>query len=347
MSRSSAACRRGSSDPAAGDDAARLQQPVRKIAPQHRADLRDFARFAEPVEPRGERLLQGRRDRLCAALRVALEQEPRHLLDEQRDAARSLAHSIDHLVGERMPACDLPDHFSHLRAVERRERNNAVVRAQAPVRAEFRPGRRHDEKRRLGAALCERPQQIERGRVGPVQVLEGEHDRLRSGACQKQGRHRRQLPASQFLRREFRRAVLRQRDVEQRREQGRIFGRVETDQPQSVLEIGEFLPVGRVGAAVAQPSPFGERVQRRVLQELRGGPLDPGVRRLGEFCAELLDQARLADAGLADDLDELAFAFERARPAAHEQGKLVLAADQRRQNPRAAAPPPPLARTMR
>ena len=46
-----------------------------------------------------------RKARICAALRVALEQEPHHLLDEQRDAARSLAHSIDHLLGERMPAC--------------------------------------------------------------------------------------------------------------------------------------------------------------------------------------------------------------------------------------------------
>ena len=51
------------------------------------------------------------------------------------------------------------------------------------VGAEFRPGRHDDEKRRLGAALRQRPQQIERGRIGPVQVLEGEHDRLRPGAA--------------------------------------------------------------------------------------------------------------------------------------------------------------------
>ena len=31
---------------------------------------------------------------------------------------------------------------------------------------EFLPGRRHDEKRRLGAAFYERPQQIERGSRG-------------------------------------------------------------------------------------------------------------------------------------------------------------------------------------
>ena len=146
---------RGSSNPAADDDTS-LQQPVGKIAPQHRADLRDFARFAEPVEPRGERLLQGRRDRLRAALRVALEQEPRHLLDEQRHAAGSLAHSIDHLVGERMPARDLADHAAHLRAVERRERNDAVVRAHGPGRAEFRPRGGDDQQRGLRAALGER-----------------------------------------------------------------------------------------------------------------------------------------------------------------------------------------------
>src|SRR5271157_2686858 len=77
-------------------------------------------------------------------------------------------------------------------------------------------------------------------------------------------------------------------------------------------------------------------MQGRVLQELRGGPFDPGVRRFDELCAEFLDQTRLSDAGLADDLDELAFAFERARPAALKLGEFVLPPDQRRQNPRAA-----------
>ncbi len=54
--------------------------------------------------------------------------------------------------------------------------------------------------------------------------------------------------------------------------------------------------------------------------------------------AKFLDQTRLADAGLADDLDELTLAFERARPAAHEQGEFVLAPDERRQGARPAAP---------
>jgi hypothetical protein len=64
---------------------------MRKLAPQHRADLRDLPRRPEPVEARGERLLQGRRDCLRAALGAALEQEARDLLDEQRHAAGALA----------------------------------------------------------------------------------------------------------------------------------------------------------------------------------------------------------------------------------------------------------------
>ena len=135
--------------------------------------------------------------------------------------------------------------------------------------------------KKLGA-LGERAQEIERGRIGPVQILEGEHDRLVSSASQNPGCHRRQLPAPQLVRREFRPAVLPQRNVDQRRDQRRILGRVEADQRQGVLEVGETPLVGRVGPAKAQSAPFGERVERRVLKELRCGSFDPGVRRLGK-----------------------------------------------------------------
>ena len=193
-------------------------------------------------------------------------------------------------------------------------------------------------KGRLRAALGEPGHEIERGRIGPMQILEGENHWLSPRARQNPGRHRRQLPTAQFLGRRLRTAILRQGNVDQRREQGCVFGHVKADQPKSVLEVGETPLVGRIGAAKAQSAPFGDGVQRRVLQELRGGPLDPGVRRPGEFCAELLDEARLADARLADDLDELTLAFERPRPAALKESKLVLPADERRQGARPAAP---------
>ena len=76
----------------------RLQQRMREAAPEHRADLRDLARGAEPVETGGERLLQRRRDRLHAALFAALEQQPRHFLDEQRHAAAAFGDARDHVL---------------------------------------------------------------------------------------------------------------------------------------------------------------------------------------------------------------------------------------------------------
>ena len=75
------------------------QEGIGEIASQHRADLRDFARFAEPVEPCGERLLKRRRDCMQAAGFAALEQKPRDLLDEQRHAARAFTYALDNLRG--------------------------------------------------------------------------------------------------------------------------------------------------------------------------------------------------------------------------------------------------------
>jgi hypothetical protein len=73
------------------DRAHGAQQRVSEITAQYGADLRDIARFAERVEPRRERLLKRRRDRLQAARLAALEQKARDLLDEQRHATRALA----------------------------------------------------------------------------------------------------------------------------------------------------------------------------------------------------------------------------------------------------------------
>ena len=140
--------------------------------------------------------------------------------------------------------------------------------AQAPWRSKLWPRGREDEQRRLRAALGESVHQIERGWVGPVEVLEGERDRLRSRPGDNPRDKRRQLPAPQFLWREIRRVLLWQRDFHQRREQGRIFGGVEADQPKRVLEVGETLARRRLGSSKALAAPFGDRVQRGILQQL-------------------------------------------------------------------------------
>ena len=105
-SRSSAACSAPSSRPAT-DWSSAYENPRPSTAP-----ICAISRAgAEPVEPRGERLLQGRRDRLRAALFAALQQEARNLLDEQRDAAGALAHPFDDVPWQRMTGREFADHL--------------------------------------------------------------------------------------------------------------------------------------------------------------------------------------------------------------------------------------------
>ena len=145
-----------------------------------------------------------------------------------------------------------------------------------------------------------------------MQILESEHDRLGPRPGENPRCQRRQLPSPQRLARKLRDAVRRQLDVHERRDERRIFRRVEPDQLQSVLKIGEA-PFGPSVRAEPLSAPFGDRVQGRILQELRRGPLDPSVRRLAEPTSKLFDQPRLADPWLADDKRELTFAASARR----------------------------------
>src|ERR1700733_4225936 len=58
-------------------------------------------------------------------------------------------------------------------------------------------------------------------------------------------------------------------------------------------------------------------------------------------CAKLFDEARLADAGFADDRHELSFAGASAFPAAVDHTKVLRTADERREEPRALPPASP------
>ena len=170
-----------------------------------------------------------------------------------------------------------------------------------------------------------------------MQILEGEHDRLGPRPGKNPRRQRRQLPSPQLLGRKLRDAVRRQRDVYERRDERRVFRRVEPDQLQSVLKIGEA-PFAVCVRAEPLTAPFGDRVQGRILQKLRRRPLDPGVRRLAEPVSKLFDQPRLADPWLADDKRELTFADPRALPAPAEHLELLSTPDEQGQRALAAAP---------
>jgi hypothetical protein len=79
-------------------------------------------------------------------------------------------------------------------------------------------------------------------------------------------------------------------------------------------------------------------MQRRILQQLRRRPLDPGVRRLAETAVKLLHQPGLAQARLANDQRKLALALTGAIPAPGEKIEF-LTPDESRQRPHSTAPP--------
>ena len=190
------------------------------------------------------------------------------------------------------------------------------------------------------ASFGEHLQEIERGRVGPVEVFEGEHERLSARARQQPGDHRGELAATQFVGRKFGRANRCGGNVEEGREQGRKLDRIELHLRQRGFEISKPALRRDVDSAKSLLAPLGQRMQRGVLQQLRRGPFDPGMGRLGEPAAKLINKSRLADSGLADDLNELPLAASRALPALDQDPEIVVAPDERRLDARAGATAP-------
>jgi transposase len=75
--------------------------------------------------------------------------------------------------------------------------------------------------------------------VGPMQIFERQHHRLNLCPGHHPVGQRRQLAAPQFLGRQSRHTVLRQRHVEERRQQRAVIRRIELDLSERTLQLGE------------------------------------------------------------------------------------------------------------
>src|SRR5262249_8683058 len=117
----------------------------------------------------------------------------------------------------------------------------------------------------------------------------------------------------------------------ERCQQRNVLRWIELDQRQGVLQVGK-LPLRRdIGTSKTQAAPLGNRMQRRVLQELRAAPFDPRVRCVAQSSMEFLDQSRLTQTRLADDHHQLAVALLRPLPATHQHRDFFLTANERRE----------------
>src|SRR5271166_6463200 len=100
-----------------------------------------------------------------------------------------------------------------------------------------------------------------------------------------------------------------------RRKQGSVFRRIELDLREDRFELGEPLLRRHFGTAEPDAAPFGNRVQRRILQELGRAQFDPRMRGLAKLGAKLFHEPGLANSWLAADQHKLAFARPDALPA--------------------------------
>jgi hypothetical protein len=115
--------------------------------------------------------------------------------------------------------------------------------------------------------------------------------------------------------------------------------RIELDLRKRVFKFREP-PLSRdVDAAEARAAPFGNRAERRVLEELQKAPLGPGVRRVVYAAVKFLEQTRLTQSRLAHDQQQLSVALPRPFPAPHQHGDFLVASDERRKMPLTRASP--------
>ena len=109
------------------------QQRVAELPPEHRRPLRHLLRRREPIEPRHQRVGEGRRDRLHAARRAGLRHRLGQLLDVERHAVGAGDERVERGGGQRR-ARERRDHLARLALGEPGELD-ASSGSSAPARA--------------------------------------------------------------------------------------------------------------------------------------------------------------------------------------------------------------------
>ena len=183
----------------------------------------------------------------------------------------------------------------------------------------------------LGDAVERLLDQLERGRVDPVQVLEQAEHRPRPRQPEELSRQRRQRPRTLLLRREIEARVTAFGVYpEQRREERRHGCHLDRCLAQDRLELVEAQSwrIARIEAGCLIEL-TDDRPERAVDVVGRALVPEPQVRPVGQGVEQPLRDARLADPGLADEQHALALAGLGLPPALEQERQFLVAPDHR------------------
>ena len=337
---------------AAGDVGVALEELVeavpgvradgRLLVLQHRGEQVDAEVHPEHGGPAQHRAVDGRErvdaggdDRLDALRQLLVVRgtaRRRHeLLQEEGVAARAAHDRVDVGGGERRlrgggDECARVVCRQRLEAHrQRRERRGALGGREALARRVPRDEREPRPPRHLRAEMAE---QVGRRAVHPVRVLEDEQGRVRQERREQRADDAVQAGAAEGGVELVGLARGEHRQVERDGEQGQPRAELRRDRVQARAEhvrVARRVAVAGHVEQAAQQVPE-DAVGGRGVVRLAGRRQDGHVRRL---LPHLRDEPRLADPGVADELDEAAEAGARRRERRPEDRELALAVDER------------------
>ena len=257
---------------------------------------------------------------------------PDALLQEERIALRPLDELLLERVERRVAAQQRIQQRLGEPGGQRLQRDLGVVALVGPVVLELRPRADHAEDPRGGQALDHPVQQGLRLRIDPVQVLQHEAEGLDLALPQEEALQELQRAPSPLGRIERVPGGVGDRRVQEREHHPDLRGQriVERAEPGADLVEHLALVVAFLDLEVVAQQRDDREVRRRPAVG-HGARLDDPPRGRQLAVDELVDEARLADPGLADDADDLPVTGAGALHRAVEHAELGLAPDEARE----------------
>jgi hypothetical protein len=314
------------------------EERERHLLPDHRGGLEEApGLLRQPVDPGEEHLLNrvghgGAHGGVDRPL-----DHPRQLLQEEGVPLGLLENDLGNPVGHRVGSAERADDAQAVLPGQRRKRDLGDVRAVHPGGPVAWPIGHDAHRRRSGRAVHQRGQALFRRGVDPVEVLDDEQAWPPARPLQHelaQGLEGPHLDRRRGKRGERLRAL---RDAEEAEEIGRRAGGLDPD----FLEPSpDLLGDGVWAVALGDAEVGSEDIQDREIGNGAGVGLaapfqvgDPPLGLAEEPLAELVEQARLPDAGLAEQTDDLAVAAQCILEPAPQEAELAGPAHERGRTP--------------